>query len=203
MLYSGKPRGWPTASTQWWLPRARWPWPKPGTIPGRRCRSAPGRGAARAGGARQLTLPALPAARCSAPAVQRADLHLVTLRDEVAGLLVPSKYAAALAAGRPVLVVGGSGSDLFAEVEREGLGWACEHDAAQVERALKEAISQPSLVERSGARARDVFEQRYSRQRSIASWLRPARAGVGCGRRWTGRRRLECDAALVTLDEEH
>ena len=44
-----------------------------------------------------------------------ADAHLVTLRDEVAGLLVPSKYAAALAAGKPVLLVGGRGADLFDE----------------------------------------------------------------------------------------
>lgn len=103
-----------------------------------------------------------------------ADLHLVTLRDEVAGLLVPSKYAASLACGKPVLVVGGSGTELALEVVERDIGWVCSHDPAEVAAAVLAALREAAegrLAER-GARARRVFEERYSRERSSAAWAR-------------------------------
>ena len=62
------------------------------------------------------------------------DLHLVTVRDEVAGMLFPSKYPAALAVGKPVLLAGGQGTTVAEEITREGLGFACRHDAGQIAR---------------------------------------------------------------------
>jgi len=101
-----------------------------------------------------------------------ADVHLVTLRDEVAGLLVPSKYAAALAAARPVLLVGGTETAIAREIEDQGLGWVCPHDGEAVVAALKEALQVRGLVEEQGARARAVFEGRYERGGATARWSR-------------------------------
>jgi len=101
-----------------------------------------------------------------------ADVHLVTLRDEVAGLLVPSKYAAALAAARPVLLVGGTETAIAREIEDQGLGWVCPHDGEAVVAALKEALQMRGLVEEQGARARAVFEGRYERGGATARWSR-------------------------------
>jgi colanic acid biosynthesis glycosyl transferase WcaI len=99
-----------------------------------------------------------------------ADVHLVTLRDEVAGLLFPSKYAAALAAGMPVLLVGGRGTSLQQEVEREGLGWACPHSAEAVVAAIREALAPGPAAAAMGARGRLVFEARYERRKQTAAW---------------------------------
>lgn len=99
-----------------------------------------------------------------------ADVHLITLRDAVAGLLVPSKYAASLAAGKAVLLVGGRGADLFDEIRREGLGWALGHDAEAVAEAVAEAASDPARVEEMGRRGRAVFETCYDRASSTTAW---------------------------------
>lgn len=101
-----------------------------------------------------------------------ADVHLVVLRDEVAGLLVPSKYAAALAAGKPVLLVGGRGSDLHGEIQRLGIGWVCAHDASEIEAALTDAMADPASVRQMGLRARKRFEAEYSRTEASARWAR-------------------------------
>jgi glycosyltransferase involved in cell wall biosynthesis len=99
-----------------------------------------------------------------------ADLHLVTLRDEVAGLLSPSKYPAALSAGKPVLLVGGQGSDLFREVTARGVGWAVPHDPAAVTTALEKAATDRPGLARRGRRARELFEERYSRTAATIRW---------------------------------
>jgi glycosyltransferase involved in cell wall biosynthesis len=110
-----------------------------------------------------------------------ADVHLVTLRDEVAGLLVPSKYAAALAAGKPVLLVGGRGADLFEEIQEARVGWALDHDPRLLEDAIVEAIERPAIVQGMGSRARALFDRKYSRTRCTEAWadlLRDVVAGV-------------------------
>ena len=108
-----------------------------------------------------------------------ADVHLVTLRDEVAGLLVPSKYAAALAAGKPVLLVGGEGADLWREIGEERLGWRCPHEVEAVLAAIKEAAQVPEARRECGRRAREVFEARYDRRAATARWAELLRDVVG------------------------
>jgi glycosyltransferase involved in cell wall biosynthesis len=100
-----------------------------------------------------------------------ADLHLITLRDEVAGMLVPSKYAAALAAGKPVLLAGGAGTEMFAEVREDRLGWACGHRMEELVAAVEEALRDPQGLTAMGSRARRTFDLRYSRKQSMSRWL--------------------------------
>jgi glycosyltransferase involved in cell wall biosynthesis len=101
-----------------------------------------------------------------------ADLHLITLRDEVSGLLVPSKYSASLAAGKPVLLVGGRGTDLHDEIGREGLGWVCSHDSRAVATAVREAQSRHRGADSPPSVARRLFERRYSREQATGGWIR-------------------------------
>lgn len=100
-----------------------------------------------------------------------ADIHLVTLRDEAAGLLVPSKYPAALAAGKPVLIVGGRETDLHEEVARERVGWACAHSAERVASIVREAAEQPAELGAMGKRGRQLFDRKYSRRIATGKWL--------------------------------
>lgn len=101
-----------------------------------------------------------------------ADVHLITLRDEVAGLLVPSKYAAALAAGKPVLLVGGDGSDLRGEISEHRLGWTCPHDAQAVARSIEQARAEPAIRRQAAAGIRGIFEMKYSRSMATSRWSR-------------------------------
>jgi colanic acid biosynthesis glycosyl transferase WcaI len=99
-----------------------------------------------------------------------ADVHLVTLRNEVAGMVVPSKYPTALAAGKPVLLVGGLGTEMREEIEREGVGWCCNHDAAGVRAVLLHACRHPEAHDEMRAKARTLLERKYERRLCTRRW---------------------------------
>jgi putative colanic acid biosynthesis glycosyltransferase WcaI len=99
-----------------------------------------------------------------------ADIHLVTLQDEVAGLLFPSKYPAALAAGKPVLLVGGGGAPFAKEIQAQQLGWVCPHQSNAVMDALRDAQENSAKFEHMARSARRVFEKNYSKATTMQRW---------------------------------
>jgi glycosyltransferase involved in cell wall biosynthesis len=101
-----------------------------------------------------------------------ADIHLVTLRDEVAGLLVPSKYPAALAAGKPVLLVGGSGAEIYSEIENERIGWSIPHRSDEVYRVVTSAVNSRSELDSTARRARSLFDRKYAMGICTDKWRR-------------------------------
>ena len=52
-----------------------------------------------------------------------ADIHVVTLRDEWTGTVVPSKFFGALAVGRPVLFAGSPKSAVARWIVKHRVGW--------------------------------------------------------------------------------
>lgn len=98
------------------------------------------------------------------------DLHLVSLRQRVSGLLVPCKYASALAAGKPVLLVGGNRTDIRAEIAVEEVGFTSDHDAMELARVLFDAAGDPRGLAASGRRGRRLFEAKYARRVACARW---------------------------------
>jgi glycosyltransferase involved in cell wall biosynthesis len=55
------------------------------------------------------------------------DIHVVTLGDELVGIAHPSKVYAALAVGRPVLLIGPMRSHVGDLLQRGEIGWAVSH----------------------------------------------------------------------------
>src|SRR5690606_31603558 len=66
-------------------------------------------------------LPFQPAGRIKS-IMESADLHLVSLNDEAAGLMVPSKFYSALAAGRPCIYIGPPDTEITQVIEHFGCG---------------------------------------------------------------------------------
>lgn len=92
-----------------------------------------------------------------------ADLHLVTLRPGMQGLLVPSKIYGILAAGVPTLYVGPPEGEVFDIVSR-GCGTAIANgDAEALEAAVLSYASDPDRRRREGAAARALLESRFRR----------------------------------------
>ena len=91
------------------------------------------------------------------------DLHIVTIRRGLEGVVVPSKLYSILAAGRPVLAVAAPESDAARIVCESGCGIAVDpDDPAAVARAIREMRNDPARLAEMGRRARGAAEK-YAR----------------------------------------
>jgi glycosyltransferase involved in cell wall biosynthesis len=105
------------------------------------------------------------------------DIHLVTLRAGVAGLVVPSKIYGILAAGRPTLYVGpdeGEVADILREGEcgvRVGLG-----DSVALADAVRRYLHDRERREDEGRRARTLFESRFTKAQALDAHRRTLEA---------------------------
>jgi glycosyltransferase involved in cell wall biosynthesis len=92
--------------------------------------------------------------------LQAGDVHLVTARRGLEGLVVPSKLYPVLGAGRPVLAVATMESDLARIVTETGCGWVADPDDSEaVAAALRDAMSDRDELEARGRRARTASKQ--------------------------------------------
>jgi glycosyltransferase involved in cell wall biosynthesis len=100
-----------------------------------------------------------------------ADVHLISLREGLDGLLVPSKLYGALAIGRPVFYVGPETCEAARVIRGDDLGWAGRPgDAAGLARAIEAAAADPAGCADRGARARALFEREYDRPIAVSRW---------------------------------
>jgi len=91
-----------------------------------------------------------------------ADVHLVSLRPELEGLVVPSKLYGILAAGRPIVFIGANDGEIGQLVHRERVGFALEPgEDARLAEMLMKLRDYPRLRLDMGARARQIFEERF------------------------------------------
>ncbi len=105
------------------------------------------------------------------------DVHLVTLRPQWEGLVVPSKLYGVLAAGRPVVFIGDPEGDV-ARLIRDGPGLVAHPDAMPALAAELRALRRdPARLRRMGAAARHVYET-YPRDASLDAWTRCLRAAA-------------------------
>jgi colanic acid biosynthesis glycosyl transferase WcaI len=96
-----------------------------------------------------------------AEALSVPDAHIVSLNPACEGLLMPSKLYAALAAGRPVIVVGDPSGAPARLVER--------HDVGLVWRDGRER-DVLALLGRAPAPIRRTFERRFARRLALSAW---------------------------------
>ncbi|QCO13771.1 glycosyltransferase WbuB [Azospirillum brasilense] len=87
-----------------------------------------------------------------AESLSAADLHLATMDPRAEGLLVPSKVAGALAAGRPCLFLGPAGSEAATMLDGCGQRLAPD-DAVGLAAAVRRYAGDPDLCAAQGARA--------------------------------------------------
>jgi glycosyltransferase involved in cell wall biosynthesis len=88
------------------------------------------------------------------------DIHLLTIRRGLEGVVVPSKLYPILAAGRPVLVLAHAESDAARVVRRSGCGVVADPDDPVALLALLRELSQdPERLERMSDRAAAVANE--------------------------------------------
>ncbi|MGB7174692.1 MAG: glycosyltransferase family 4 protein [Candidatus Acidiferrales bacterium] len=106
------------------------------------------------------------------PCVMAAgDVHVVTIRRGLDGVVVPSKLYSILAAGRPVLVVAPEETDAARIVRASGCGAVADpDDPAQVVAAIQALKSDPARLAAMGRRAREAAEK-YARVNEMEKFI--------------------------------
>ena len=85
------------------------------------------------------------------------DIHIVTVKRGLEGVIVPSKLYPILAAGKPVLVVSTPLTDAANIITKAGCGVVVDpDDPAGVAAAIRELAADPERVAEMGNRARAI-----------------------------------------------
>lgn len=85
------------------------------------------------------------------------DLHVVTVKRGLEGVVVPSKLYPTLAAGRPILGVAPEETDVARIIHRTGCGIVADpDDPTSVAQAIRSAMHDPERLQDMGRRAREV-----------------------------------------------
>ena len=99
------------------------------------------------------------------------DVHIVTVKRGLEGVVVPSKLFSILAAGRPVLVVAPEQCDAVRIVRANQCGLAADpDDPSAVAAALRELRSDPARLDDMGARARETAKK-YARVNELKRFV--------------------------------
>ena len=95
----------------------------------------------------------------------------MSLRPELEGLVVPSKYYGIAAAGRPAIFVGDSDGEIARSMAANHTGVTVPlGDGAALAGTVAGLASQSEEVRRMGQRARAAFERDFARDKAMARW---------------------------------
>ena len=102
-----------------------------------------------------------------------ANVHLVSLLPQLEGLIVPSKFYAIAAAGRPVLFIGAPDGELARLIDEVDCGCQVAPGAGEaLAKRIEELAADPRKAERQGEAARRLFDERFDRRLATQAWLR-------------------------------
>ncbi len=99
------------------------------------------------------------------------DVHLVSLRPALEGLIVPSKFYGIAAAGRAVLYIGDKEGEIpnILQIYDCGLVFA-EKNAIELANQVKKLAQNIELYEQMGFNARRVFDKLFDKPIALALW---------------------------------
>jgi colanic acid biosynthesis glycosyl transferase WcaI len=102
-----------------------------------------------------------------------ADIHLISLRPELEGLIVPSKYYGIAAAGRPAIFIGDGDGEIARLLRDSNTGTiVAEGDGTGLAKAICAYADNPQLGTAQGLRARQLFEERFDISHALGAWQR-------------------------------
>lgn len=99
------------------------------------------------------------------------DVHWLSLRPELEGLIVPSKFYGIAAAGRPLIAVVAPDGEIAQMVRSLDCGFVVDPgDSAGMAGAITTLAGDPLLCSRMGAGARAGLEAHYARKLALGRW---------------------------------
>jgi glycosyltransferase involved in cell wall biosynthesis len=100
-----------------------------------------------------------------------ADFHMISMRPEMTGIVVPGKLYGAMAAGRPVVFVGPEHCETADTIRDAGCGIAvAPGDTDGLVAAILHLAGNPSLARGMGEKGRTAFLTHHERKLCCARW---------------------------------
>jgi glycosyltransferase involved in cell wall biosynthesis len=100
-----------------------------------------------------------------------ADVHLVSLKPELEGLIVPSKFYGVAAVGRSTLFIGDPKGEIATVIARHDCGLSvAEGNSRALADAIEALATDPPRREAMGTNARRAFETHYDKQVAFDAW---------------------------------
>lgn len=98
-----------------------------------------------------------------------ADVHLVSLRKEWTGTVVPSKFFGALASGRPVLFAGSADAAIAKWIQEYQVGWLLTSENASEVAARLRTLSQSSEARAQlNAHCHRIYQEVFCKGRQVS-----------------------------------
>jgi glycosyltransferase involved in cell wall biosynthesis len=102
-----------------------------------------------------------------------ADVHLISLRPELEGLIVPSKFYGVAAAGRASIYIGDGDGEIARTIKRLDAGLCVPFgDAAALAEAVLWLAAHPGRCREMGQRARLALEREFDKAIAVDRWRR-------------------------------
>ncbi len=99
------------------------------------------------------------------------DIHWISLRPELEGLMVPSKIYGIAAAGRPAIVIGAEDGELARLVREHRCGVRIAAGEGELlAQTLRRLAADRGLIEEMGHRARVMIEAHFRRRQAFERW---------------------------------
>jgi colanic acid biosynthesis glycosyl transferase WcaI len=99
------------------------------------------------------------------------NLHWISLKPELEGLIVPSKFYRIAAVGRPMVVIGASDGELATLVRRHNCGFVVDPgDSEALAGLLQRLANDPSALSDMGTAARNMLDAHFSRRQAFEAW---------------------------------
>jgi glycosyltransferase involved in cell wall biosynthesis len=100
-----------------------------------------------------------------------ADVHIVSLKPELEGLVVPSKFYGVAAVGRPTIFIGDPEGEVGSIIREAECGLCVRQgDIEGLATAITTLHYDVQLRERMSANARTLFDQRFDKPIAIKAW---------------------------------
>ncbi len=100
-----------------------------------------------------------------------SHIHLASLKEEITGCVVPSKFFGSLAAGRPVLFAGSSQACISKWIEEFKVGWILNREnIAEVAAQLRRFALNTSLLAPYYERCFKVYGETFSKDKVMSAW---------------------------------
>jgi glycosyltransferase involved in cell wall biosynthesis len=100
-----------------------------------------------------------------------ADVHWISLRNGLEGLIVPSKFYGIAAAGRPIIAITAKDSEIARLVEEHRCGLVAEPgDAVSLAHGLTMLSTDQERATEMGRRARGMLEASFASRKAFERW---------------------------------